>query len=57
MLIEDFLVLDGWKEPHWGLNSNDSAIELALVLVGSGHASLIMEMINFQLEKREHDEG
>ena len=57
VLTEDFLVLDGRKEPPWGSNGSDSATELALVPVGSGYASPLVERIDFQLEKGGRDEG
>ena len=56
MPIEDFLVLNGQKEPSWGLVGSVGAIELAIVPVGSGFASPIVERIDFQLEEGGQDE-
>ena len=47
---EDLLVLDGQKEPSWGLVGSVGVTELAIVLIGSGFASPLVERTNFQLE-------
>ena len=56
---EDLLVLDGRKEPPpRGSTGSVSATELAIVPIGSGYASPIVERIDFQLEEEGgRDEG